>query len=85
MERLTRRPKTRLTLARRRRAIGLRVAAIDMFVDVGGKIDANAIIEVNSNPSIRLLEDFGSRRSHSGNLASHFYRHGASVVFDLPR
>ncbi len=49
-----------LTLARQAaRAIGLRVAAIDMFVDVGGKIDANEIIEVNSNPSIRLLEDSG--------------------------
>ncbi len=39
------------------RAIGLRVAAIDMFVDIGGRPDANEIIEVNSNPSIRLLED----------------------------
>ncbi len=49
-----------LTLARQAaRAIGLRVAAIDMFVDVGGKPDANEIIEVNSNPSIRLLEDSG--------------------------
>jgi D-alanine-D-alanine ligase-like ATP-grasp enzyme len=38
-------------------AIGLRVAAIDMFVDIGGKPNANEIIEVNSNPSIRLLED----------------------------
>ena len=49
-----------LVLARQAaRAIGLRVAAIDMFVDVGGKADANEIIEVNSNPSIRLLEDSG--------------------------
>ena len=49
-----------LTLARQAaRAIGLRVAAIDMFVDVGGKPDPNEIIEVNSNPSIRLLEDSG--------------------------
>ena len=39
------------------RTIGLRVAAIDMFVDIGGKADANEIIEVNSNPSIRLLEE----------------------------
>ena len=39
------------------RAIGLSVAAIDMFVDVGGDPDAIEIIEVNSNPSIRLLED----------------------------
>jgi D-alanine-D-alanine ligase-like ATP-grasp enzyme len=49
-----------LTLARQAaRAIGLRVAAVDMFVNVGGKPDANEIIEVNSNPSIRLLEDSG--------------------------
>ena len=39
------------------RAIGLRVAAVDMFVDIGGKPDVIEIIEVNSNPSIRLLED----------------------------
>lgn len=41
------------------RAIGLRVAAIDMFVDIGGDPDAIEIIEVNSNPSIRLLEESG--------------------------
>jgi glutathione synthase/RimK-type ligase-like ATP-grasp enzyme len=50
--------ETAIILARQAaRAIGLRVAAIDMFVDIGGKPDANEIIEVNSNPSIRLLED----------------------------
>jgi len=41
------------------RAIGLRVAAIDMFVDVGGDPDRIEIIEVNSNPAIRLLEESG--------------------------
>lgn len=47
-----------LTQARQSaRAIGLRIAAVDMFVDIGGKPGANEIIEVNSNPSIRLLED----------------------------
>jgi hypothetical protein len=47
-----------ITLARQAaRAIGLRVAAIDMFVDIDGNPDAVEIIEVNSNPSIRLLED----------------------------
>lgn len=47
-----------IILARRAaRAIGLRVAAIDMFVDIDGKPEANEIIEVNSNPSIRLLEN----------------------------
>ncbi|MBA2397323.1 MAG: hypothetical protein H0V72_01205 [Bradyrhizobium sp.] len=40
------------------RALGLRVAAVDMFVGVGGDPDAIDVIEVNSNPSIRLLEDF---------------------------
>ncbi len=37
------------------RAIGLRVAAIGLFADIGGEPDAIEIIEVNSNPSIRLL------------------------------
>jgi D-alanine-D-alanine ligase-like ATP-grasp enzyme len=47
-----------ITLARQAaRAIGLRVAAIDIFVDIDGNPDAVEIIEVNSNPSIRLLED----------------------------
>ena len=47
-----------ITLARQAaRAIGLRVAAIDMFVDIEGQPDAIEIIEVNSNPSIRLLEE----------------------------
>ena len=41
------------------RAIGLRVAAIDIFVDIRGRPGANEIIEVNANPSIRLLEDSG--------------------------
>jgi hypothetical protein len=41
------------------RALGLRVAAIDLFTEVGGDPEAMAIIEVNSNPSIRLLEQSG--------------------------
>ncbi len=52
------------------RAIGLRVAAIDMFVDIGGRPDANEIIEVNSNPSIRLLED-----SSRGDLILKIWHH----------
>jgi D-alanine-D-alanine ligase-like ATP-grasp enzyme len=49
-----------ITLARQAaRAIGLRVAAIDMFVDIGGDPAAIEIIEVNSSPSIRLLEESG--------------------------
>jgi D-alanine-D-alanine ligase-like ATP-grasp enzyme len=60
-----------ITLARQAaRAIGLRVAAIDMFVDIGGKPDANEVIEVNSNPSIRLLED-----SNRGDLILKIWHH----------
>jgi hypothetical protein len=52
------------------RAIGLRVAAIDMFVDIGGRPGAIEIIEVNCNPSIRLLEDSGR-----GDLILKIWRH----------
>jgi D-alanine-D-alanine ligase-like ATP-grasp enzyme len=38
------------------RALGLRVAAVDVFTDIGGDPDAIRVIEVNSSPSIRLLE-----------------------------
>jgi hypothetical protein len=41
------------------RALGLRVAAVDLFVGVGGDSSAMTVIEVNSNPSIRLLEQSG--------------------------
>jgi hypothetical protein len=57
------------------RAIGLRVAAIDMFVQVGGDPDAVEIIEVNSNPSIRLLED-----SDRGDLILKIWRHTFSAM-----
>jgi glutathione synthase/RimK-type ligase-like ATP-grasp enzyme len=40
------------------RALGLRVAAVDLFVDIGDP-DVVTVIEVNSNPSIRLLENSG--------------------------
>lgn len=60
-----------LALARQAaRAIGLRVAAVDMFVAIGGKADANEIIEVNSNPSIRLLEE-----SDRGDLILRIWQH----------
>ena len=65
-----------ITLARQSaRAIGLRVAAIDMFVDIGGKPDATEIIEVNSNPSIRLLEDSGR-----GDLILKIWRHSFAAM-----
>jgi hypothetical protein len=41
------------------RALGLRVAAIDLFTQIPGEAEAIRVIEVNSNPSIRLLEDSG--------------------------
>ena len=65
-----------VTLARQAaRAIGLRVAAIDMFVDIGGNPDAIEIIEVNSNPSIRLLEDTGR-----GDLILKIWHHTFSAM-----
>jgi hypothetical protein len=65
-----------ITLARRAaRALGLRVAAIDMFINIGGDPDAIEIIEVNSNPSIRLLED-----SNRGDLILTIWRHTFSAV-----
>jgi glutathione synthase/RimK-type ligase-like ATP-grasp enzyme len=39
-----------------RRALGLRVAAVDLFTEIGGDPEAMRLIEVNSNPSIRFLE-----------------------------
>jgi glutathione synthase/RimK-type ligase-like ATP-grasp enzyme len=41
------------------RALGLRVAAVDMFTDIAADPEAMRVIEVNSNPSIRLLEESG--------------------------
>ncbi len=68
--------ETAITLSRQAaRAIGLRVAAIDMFVDIGGNPDAIEIIEVNSNPSIRLLED-----SNRGDLILKIWHHTFSAM-----
>ena len=65
-----------VTLARRAaRALGLRVAAVDMFVDIDGKPDSIEIIEVNSNPSIRLLEDSGR-----GDLILKIWHHTFSAM-----
>ncbi|MEH2521175.1 D-alanine-D-alanine ligase-like ATP-grasp enzyme [Bradyrhizobium sp. AZCC 1610] len=65
-----------VTLARQAaRAIGLRVAAIDMFVGIGGNPDAIEIIEVNSNPAIRLLEDSGR-----GDLILKIWHHTFSAM-----
>jgi hypothetical protein len=60
-----------LTMARKAaRALGLRVAAVDLFTDIGADPDAMAVIEVNANPSIRLLEQSGR-----GDLILKIWRH----------
>jgi D-alanine-D-alanine ligase-like ATP-grasp enzyme len=60
-----------LSLARKAaRALGLRVAAVDLFTDIGGDPAATAVIEVNSNPSIRLLE-----QSDRGDLILKIWHH----------
>jgi hypothetical protein len=70
------RSATALTMARKAvRALGLRAAAVDLFADVGGEADAVAIIEVNSNPSIRLLEEL-----HRTDLILKIWRHTFSYL-----
>jgi hypothetical protein len=65
-----------IAVARRAaRALGLRVAAVDMFTELGGDPEATGIIEVNSNPSIRLLET-----SNRGDLILKIWRHSFSAV-----
>jgi hypothetical protein len=57
------------------RALGLRVAAVDLFVSIGGDPDAMTVIEVNSNPSIRLLE-----QSNRGDLILKIWHHTFSAM-----
>jgi D-alanine-D-alanine ligase-like ATP-grasp enzyme len=57
------------------RALGLRVAAVDLFTDIGGGSEATRVIEVNSNPSIRLLE-----QSDRGDLILKIWRHTFSAM-----
>lgn len=55
-------PRSDAVLAQARkavRALGLRLAAVDTFTGIGGDPDAIRVIEVNSSPSIRLLEQSG--------------------------
>jgi glutathione synthase/RimK-type ligase-like ATP-grasp enzyme len=69
-------PEAARTLARKAaRALGLRVAAVDLFTDVGGDADAMRVIEVNANPSIRLLEQSGR-----GDLILKIWRHTFSAM-----
>ena len=51
-------------------ALGLRVGAVDLFTDIEGEPDAMRVIEVNSNPSIRLLE-----QSNRDDLILKIWRH----------
>ena len=65
-----------VTIARKAaRALGLRVAAVDLFTDIEGGQGATRIIEVNSNPSIRLLEE-----SDRGDLILKIWRHTFSAM-----
>jgi glutathione synthase/RimK-type ligase-like ATP-grasp enzyme len=57
------------------RALGLRVAAVDLFVGIDGDSDAMKLIEVNSNPSIRLLEE-----SDRGDLILKIWHHTFSAM-----
>jgi glutathione synthase/RimK-type ligase-like ATP-grasp enzyme len=57
------------------RTLGLRAAAVDLFANLGGDPDATAIIEVNSNPSIRLLEEL-----QRPDLILKIWRHTFSAV-----
>jgi glutathione synthase/RimK-type ligase-like ATP-grasp enzyme len=56
-------------------ALGLRVAAVDIFTEIGGDPNATAVIEVNSNPSIRLLE-----QSSRGDLILKIWHHTFSSM-----
>jgi hypothetical protein len=56
-------------------ALGLRVAAVDLLTDIEGGADAMRVIEVNSNPSVRLLED-----SNRGDLILKIWRHTFSAM-----
>jgi hypothetical protein len=57
------------------RALGLRAAAVDLFTDIGGNPDSAAVIEINSNPSIRLLEEL-----QPPDLILKIWRHAFSSV-----
>jgi glutathione synthase/RimK-type ligase-like ATP-grasp enzyme len=70
------RSEAAVALARKAaRALGLRVAAVDLFTEVGGEADAIRVIEVNSNPSIRLLE-----QCNRGDLILKIWRHTFSAM-----
>jgi hypothetical protein len=61
------------------KALGLRVAAVDLFTDIEGDPEAVRVIEVNSNPSIRLLEE-----CERGDLILKIWHHTFSAMGLLP-
>ena len=56
-------------------ALGLRVAAVDLFGDIDGDPADIRVIEVNSSPSIRLLEE-----SDRADLILKIWRHTFSAM-----
>ena len=61
-------------------ALGLRVAAVDLFTDIAADGPASRVIEVNANPSIRMLEQSG--RDH---LILKIWRHTFAALGLLTR
>jgi D-alanine-D-alanine ligase-like ATP-grasp enzyme len=57
------------------RALGLRVAAVDLFTDIAGDPEAIRVIEPNASPSIRLLE-----QSNRGDLILKIWHHTFSAM-----
>ncbi len=57
------------------KTLGLRVAAVDLFTEIDGDPGTTKIIEVNSNPSIRLLEE-----CERGDLILNIWRHTFSAM-----
>ena len=75
-----------LTLARQAaRALGLRVAAIDLFSDIGGDAERDAGDRGQFQPVDPPAGAIRSRRPDPENLASYFFRDGTALVFDLPK
>jgi glutathione synthase/RimK-type ligase-like ATP-grasp enzyme len=71
-------PRSDAALIQARKAaqtLGLRVAAVDLFTNIGGDPDSTAVIEVNSNPSIRLLE-----QANRGDLILTIWHHTFSAM-----
>jgi hypothetical protein len=61
------------------KALGLRAAAVDLFTELEGDPEAVRVIEVNSNPSIRLLEECAR-----SDLILKIWRHTFSAMGLLP-